>query len=279
MSQTITVLPPPNNYGDIVADLRDLSSITQITNYDPKNKTVVFTRRPIEEVVPDLASEFILDHYDSTRQHYAYLNIKATYSVQRPPHVCTDRNGILEIRGSAGFIDVVNVLGDTCGFIYVKDRTKSYAMMPAGGVDASDEIESDGGYKATAFREVKEETGLDFKENVVEVGSWNFQGNFCGEKYPGTTKVFKFVVNAKCLPDMLRYTSDEIEEVIFVTREFLINNPVKNIDGKIIGPNITLKSGKQCELSPHHALVALVYLGICLDAKIPSYISNYQLAF
>lgn len=278
-----------DRYGDVVFDLRKeiIYGKAMLDNYSPSVKTILMTNRVVTDLLEeDIANDFVLDHVetkvtssqDVETNKYYYLNKLATNSAQRPPHVCTNANGSLEIRGSAAFVVVRDDTYDIYGFIFVKDTTRSYLMMPAGGVDSDEEQNSDGGYRSAVTRELFEETGYLHTGLVKNIGGWNFIGNFCGEKHLNITQVFQCEIHPGVVASLLRYTSNEIEEVVFVSKDFLMNNlPVKNGD-KITCPVITLRSGKQCEIGVHHVLPAYKLLGFEIDEYIPSYVTNYVIA-
>jgi len=131
-------------------------------------------------------------------------------------------------------------------------------------------------------KEIKEETSIIIKkEQPIEVGGWNFTGNFCGEKHNGYTKLYKidvYLTNLELL-EILKYRSDEIEQVLFVERDFVINNPVKKINDKIVCPTIGLNNGKMCDISPHHLLPIMKFLNMDIKDLVPSYIQNYVVNF
>lgn len=279
MNITKVTLGRPNHYNDVIVDLRKIPGKVVFENYDAAVKTVVMTNRSIIDVLPDsTAADFIIVYTQNGNSYY--LNKTAHGSTMRPPHVCTNSDGSLEIRGSCAFVCVHDSDDKLIGFVFVKDSTKSYIMMPAGTVESSSENDNDGGYLSTLHKELREETGLEINvldSEILPISSWNFTANFCGEKHGGITKAFKVIIHENLLPELLKFKSKEIDEVVYISNLMIQNNPLKLSNGVIVSPKVKLSNGKLCDISQHHILPAMKLLGMDITDLIPSYIHNYTI--
>jgi len=266
-----------SKYGEIIYDGRKLDGmLTMDPPYDPTKKTIFMTNTPITGAILNLPPEELIHLIYEKNGFFYYLNNRSYVSTAKPPHVFTNPDDTYEIKGSAGFVVVHDQFKNITGFILVKDRTKNYLTSPVGGVEANSN------HLDTVIREIKEETSINVNEDQIkDIGGWNCDGNFCGEKHPCYTKLFRvdvYLTNLELLR-ILKYSSDEISEVVFIGKDFVQNNPVKKVRDQIVSPTVTLQDHSVCVVSPHYLLPAMKLMGMSIEGLVPGYIWDFEVNF
>lgn len=217
-----TLDAPDKFTGQIVCRLFGENKYTLLWNYDPSIKTILVLDRSIENVLMSgQRQEFVLDHiYQGI---YYYLNKTCANSPLRPPHVCSD--------GIVHRVTVVMTVNNN-GVVLVKEKFYPNLLLPSG---YATDLTDDNALMISAAKEITKKTGYSQDLAVIEkIADYQSETSFIDVSHKLINSVFKLELNQDALDSILKFNSLEIEEVVFVTKEHIVQ---RKTDKYLISPN------------------------------------------